>query len=106
MSMEVEDAKSPPSSGTAEERDTNPQAVEQDEPENEPPASTIPAVDVARAHLKGLIEALVFVADHPVSVNDLAKAAGGADKKLLRVLVDELRGEYSRRGIQLEEVAG
>jgi len=49
---------------------------------------TIPAADVARAHLKGLIEALVFVSEHPLSVNDLAKAAGGADKKLVRVLAD------------------
>jgi len=72
----------------------------------EQPASTLAAGDITRAHLKGLIEALVFASEHPVAVNDLAKAAGRADKKLVRSLVDELRLEYSRRGIQLEEVAG
>jgi hypothetical protein len=73
---------------------------------SEPPAATIPAADVARAHLKGLIEALVFVSEHPLSVSDLAKEAGGADKRLVRMLADELRQEYTRRGIHLEEVAG
>jgi segregation and condensation protein B len=72
----------------------------------EQPASTLAAGDITRAHLKGLIEAIVFASEHPVPVNDLAKAAGRADKKLVRSLVDELRLEYSRRGIQLEEVGG
>src|SRR3954454_25400071 len=95
-----------------EERDTNPDAVVEipsDENlagESEPPAMTVPAGDVSRAHLKGLIEALVFVSDHPMSVNDLAKAAGRADRKLVRALADELRQDYARRGIHLEEVAG
>jgi segregation and condensation protein B len=77
-----------------------------DPPPSEPPAATIPAADVARAHLKGLIEALVFVSEHPLSINDIVKAAGGADKKLVRQLADELRQEYVRRGIHLEEVGG
>jgi segregation and condensation protein B len=91
----------------SEPRDTNPD-VEEGEvpPPSEAPAATIPAADVARAHLKGLIEALVFVSEHPLSPNELAKAAGGADKKLVRVLIDELRQEYVRRGIHFEEVAG
>src|SRR4051812_44390044 len=100
-----------------EERDTNPDPVVEDPVveipsdensagDSEPPAMTVPAGDVSRAHLKGLIEALVFVSDHPLSVNDIAKAAGRADKKLVRALCDELRQEYSRRGFHLEEVAG
>jgi segregation and condensation protein B len=68
--------------------------------------TTLPAADVAQAHLKGLIEALVFVAEHPISVNDIAKVAGDADRKLVRALVDELRREYADRGIHLDEVAG
>jgi segregation and condensation protein B len=88
-----------------EERDTNPDAVEP-QGESEPPAMTVPAGDVSRAHLKGLIEALVFASDHPLSINDIAKAAGRADKKLVRALCDELRGDYARRGFHLEEVAG
>src|SRR5215471_19185244 len=87
-----------------EPRDTQPDASDEPPPSEAP--GTIPAADVARAHLKGLIEALVFVSEHPLSVNDVAKAAGGADKKLVRVLVDELRADYARRGIHLEEIAG
>jgi segregation and condensation protein B len=74
--------------------------------ESEPPAVTVPAADISRAHLKGLIEALVFVADQPVALNDIAKAAGRADRKLVRALADELRQDYARRGIHLDEVAG
>jgi segregation and condensation protein B len=74
--------------------------------EGDGPATTVPAVDVSRAHLKGLIEALVFVADQPLTINEIAKAAGKADRKMVKSLVDELRQEYGRRGIHLDEVAG
>jgi segregation and condensation protein B len=74
--------------------------------ETEPAASTVPAADLSRAHLKGLIEALVFVSDQPLSVNEIAKAAGRADRKLVKALADELRQDYARRGIHLDEVAG
>jgi segregation and condensation protein B len=74
--------------------------------ESEPPAATVPAADISRAHLKGLIEALVFVADQPVALNDIAKAAGRADRKLVKALAEELRQDYARRGIHLDEVAG
>jgi segregation and condensation protein B len=63
------------------------------------------AGDVSRRHLKGLIEALVFVSDHPVKANELAKSAS-APLKLVRELLSELRSEYQSRGIQLDEVAG
>jgi segregation and condensation protein B len=89
-----------------DEHDGQPEDHGDDPPPSEQPAMTIPAADVARAHLKGLIEALVFVSEHPVSINEIAKTAGGADKKLVRQLADELRQEYTRRGIHLEEVAG
>jgi segregation and condensation protein B len=90
-----------------EERDTNPDPVDETPSgESEPPAMTVPAGDVSRAHLKGLIEALVFASDHPIALNDIAKAAGRADRKLVRALCDELRNDYSRRGFHLEEVAG
>ncbi len=66
----------------------------------------LPVADVGRTHLKGLIEALVFVSDRPVSIVELARAAGKADRKLVRGLLDELRREYAPRGIHLDEVAG
>lgn len=69
-----------------------------------PEPDTVPTGDVMRAHLKGLIEALVFVSDQPLTLNDLAKAAK-ADRKLVRALLDELKGDYAGRGVRLEEVA-
>jgi segregation and condensation protein B len=74
--------------------------------ETEAPAVTVPAADLSRAHLKGLIEALVFVADQPLSLQEIAKAAGRADRKLVKALADEPRQDYARRGIHLDEVAG
>jgi segregation and condensation protein B len=74
--------------------------------EPEAAAVTVPAGDLSRAHLKGLIEALVFVADQPLALHDIAKAAGRADRKLVKALADELRQDYARRGIHLDEVAG
>jgi segregation and condensation protein B len=61
--------------------------------------------EVSRDHLKGLLEALVFVSDHPVKANELARSAA-APVKVVRELLAELRAEYGPRGIQLDEVAG
>lgn len=61
--------------------------------------------EVSRTHLKGLLEALIFVSDHPIKANDLAKTAA-ANVKLVRELLLELKGEYEARGVQLDEVAG
>jgi segregation and condensation protein B len=63
------------------------------------------AGQVSREHLKGLLEALVFVSDRPVKANELAKSAS-APLTLIRELLAELRAEYQPRGIQLDEVAG
>ncbi len=60
---------------------------------------------ISRAHLKGLLEALIFVSDHPIKANDLAKTAA-ASSKLVRELLVELKAEYDSRGVQLDEVAG
>jgi segregation and condensation protein B len=66
---------------------------------------TIADGQVSRAHLKGLLEALIFVSDQPIKANDLAKTAA-ASSKLVRELLVELKAEYAARGIQLDEVAG
>ena len=57
------------------------------------------------AYLKGLIEALLFVAETPMPLKELARAAK-IDKKRAGELIDELRGDFTRRGIQIHEVAG
>ncbi len=59
----------------------------------------------ARDHLRGVIEALVFASDKPLSVRDLSRAAE-APSKDVKALLDELRVFYKPRGIQLDEVAG
>jgi segregation and condensation protein B len=64
-----------------------------------------PRFDVSRAHLKGLLEALIFASDRPQKSNDLAKVAS-AGLKDVRELLHELRKEYEARGIQFGEVAG
>jgi segregation and condensation protein B len=104
-----DEASAPDEAGASDEAAPAPaegSAIEEGAAGDSLPPGTVPAGDVSRAHLKGLIEALVFVSDHPLSINDIAKAAGRADKKLVRALADELKIDYSRRGIQLEEVAG
>jgi segregation and condensation protein B len=59
----------------------------------------------ARDHLRGLLEALVFASDKPLSVRELSRAAE-APSKDVKVLLEELRVFYKPRGIQLDEVAG
>lgn len=61
--------------------------------------------EVVRAHLKGLVEALVFASDTPLSPAEIAKAAKG-DRKLVRELLSEIARETATRGVQLVEVAG
>jgi segregation and condensation protein B len=68
-------------------------------------ANPAPTSDVARAHLKGLLEALIFASDHPQKANDLAKAASASVKEVRDLLAD-LKTEYQPRGIQLDEIAG
>lgn len=59
---------------------------------------------MSRPRLKGLLEALIFVADKPIPLNELVKTTG-ADRRLVRTLLDELSREYEGRGIRLQEVA-
>jgi segregation and condensation protein B len=64
-------------------------------------------VDVARRHLRGLLEALLFVSDRPLKTADLADVAR-AQPKECRALLEELSNEYREqaRGFQLDELAG
>ncbi|MEJ7734858.1 MAG: SMC-Scp complex subunit ScpB, partial [Polyangiaceae bacterium] len=64
-----------------------------------------PTRDVARAHLKGLLEALIFASDRPMPANELARSAK-ANRALVKELLAEMVGEYRERGFRLEEVAG
>jgi segregation and condensation protein B len=54
--------------------------------------------------LRSAIEALLFVAEKPVTIKDLAKGLQ-LDKKRTQELLDELRAEYNHRGIRIEEIS-
>ncbi len=63
------------------------------------------ANEVTRGHLKGLLEALIFASDKPIKAGELAKTAT-APAKQAKESLEELKGEYATRGMQLDEVAG
>jgi segregation and condensation protein B len=58
-----------------------------------------------KKHLRGLVEALIFAADHPITPKELARTASAQTKEVKEVL-EELKKDFDGRGIQLEEVAG
>ncbi len=59
------------------------------------------------AELKGALEAIIYAADEPASVEDLASAVG-AEKAAVRAALDELVASYvaEDRGIEIRAVAG
>ncbi|HEU4538208.1 MAG TPA: SMC-Scp complex subunit ScpB, partial [Polyangiaceae bacterium] len=60
---------------------------------------------VVREHLRGLLEALLFLSSEPMAVAQLAGLAQ-ADRKVVRELLAELREFYRPRGLRLDEIAG
>ena len=64
-----------------------------------------PARELSRVHLGGLLEALVFVSDKPVTSAELARVASVPLKQVKEVM-GELKQGYAHRGIELDEVAG
>jgi segregation and condensation protein B len=69
------------------------------------PPEIEPARLLPRAHLRGLLEALVFASDKPMTAHELAKLAS-APLKDVKELLGELRETYAHRGITLGEIAG
>lgn len=113
---ETDDAEAAPlGDGTSDEGEAEDAADDEDEslgddgdeptaPESAEAKVADPAT-TARDHLRGLIEALVFASDKPLSVRELSRASE-APSKDVKVLLEELRVFYKPRGIQLDEVAG
>jgi segregation and condensation protein B len=68
-----------------------------------------PEIEEARAlshaHLRGLLEALVFAGDRPLKAIELARLAS-APVKQVRELMLELKELYAGRGVVLDEIAG
>jgi segregation and condensation protein B len=86
--------------------DAPPDEAAQDEllPSGPGPARAPPR-SITERHLKTVVESLVFVAERPITVQDLARVAR-ADARDVRKLLHELREEFQSRGIQLDEVGG
>lgn len=79
-----------------------------DEPTATTASETLADVDgvmLQRKHLRGLLEALVFASDSPITPKELAKLAS-APQKQVKELLAELKSDYASRGMHLDEVAG
>lgn len=58
-------------------------------------------------NIKNILEAAILASDEPVALDDLAKLfESEVDHDLLRRLLDELRGDWSGKGVELVLVAG
>jgi segregation and condensation protein B len=57
------------------------------------------------AHLRGLLEALVFASDKPLTSNELARLSS-APVKQVKQLLSEIQQSFAGRGVLLDEIAG
>src|SRR5262249_37299087 len=71
----------------------------------DPRQASVLGGDVARTHLKGVLEALIFASEHPLPAKELARIAR-AETRVVKLLLAELMAEYHHRGFRLDEVAG
>src|SRR5687768_10184521 len=99
----AEDAEPAQDANPAEPAESAAEAEPADEASPEPVADDAALKDTTE-YLKGLLEALLFVADHPVELKELARAAR-IDKKRTEEILGMLRDEYKARGLCIEEVA-
>jgi len=65
----------------------------------------VDGVMLQRKHLRGLLEALVFASDSPITPKELGKLASAPQKQVKEHLA-ELKIDYATRGMHLDEVAG
>jgi len=68
----------------------------------------LPSAESAGSDFKHIIEALLFVADEPLSAAKIAQAVTGLDARQVRRLIDQLCAEYQAEGraFTIEELAG
>jgi segregation and condensation protein B len=71
------------------------------------PAPESDAPKLSHAELRAAVEAIIYVADEPATVRQMARALGAADLEV-RAAIDELAAFYStdERGIEIRKVAG
>ena len=63
--------------------------------------------EIGRAELKGIAEALIFVADEPINAKSIADVLK-VEREAVETAIAELAKEYERRngGLQMREIAG
>ena len=59
-------------------------------------------------YVRGVIEALLFVSDKPVTLEQFKDVLGDVEGKTIRLAIDELKGLYDeqKRGMNIMEIAG
>ncbi len=65
-------------------------------------------MDSGQNHMKGIIEALLFISEKPIPLEQIKNVIEGVDKRDLGDLVMQLQKEYEERksGIKIVEIAG
>jgi segregation and condensation protein B len=110
--LDLPEPPEPLERAVAPERETDPAGTTlaeiADEQESSP-GDTDDEIEQAQAlthdHLRGLLEALVFASDKPITAKELARLAS-APAKHVKELMLELHDAYARKGVTLDEVAG
>jgi segregation and condensation protein B len=84
---------------------TNPEPLHDDEPRDEAPAGAIqPSIDLEQ--VKRVLEAALLSSTEPLTVLQLKRLfAGEVDADNIRKVLDELKGEWAARSIELTTVA-
>lgn len=102
-----------PSTGDSEAEDQHAAAepAETSEPSTEPDADDLliimESADSERVRLKAIIEAVIYITDEPLSLQQIAGALGKPIDQV-RPVLDELATDYGQpdRGLSIREVAG
>ena len=84
---------------------TNPEPLHDDEPRDQAPADTLPqSIDLEQ--VKRVLEAALLSSTEPLTVLQLKRLfAGEVDADNIRKVLDELKGEWAQRSIELTTVA-
>jgi segregation and condensation protein B len=63
---------------------------------------------VSNNHIKGIIEAILFISEKPVVLEQIKEAVEGVDTRDIREIINILKSEYAQRksGIAIVEIAG
>ncbi|MBZ5725646.1 MAG: SMC-Scp complex subunit ScpB [Acidobacteriia bacterium] len=101
----MEDLETPPE-GAVPETDQTPEAAVSME-ELLPPAEPAPPASIEDAQLKAMLEAVIYVADEPLTLAQMAAAFAQPEERV-QGLLDQVVAEFDKaeHGIAIREVAG